>query len=63
MKKNLMKYKKRKIREKLISLNFQFVDEENEQQVILNVNEPIDAETEYPCEYFFLKEIYRKNKF
>jgi len=27
-------------------------DEENEQQIVLTVNEPIDPETEYPREYF-----------
>jgi len=30
-------------------------DEENDQQIILNVNEPIDPETEYPCKYFFFR--------
>jgi hypothetical protein len=27
-------------------------DEENDQQIILNINEPIDPETEYPRKYF-----------
>ncbi len=45
----------REIWKMIETINDEDIDEENDQQIILTVNEPIDPETEYPSKCFNLR--------